>query len=178
MRDCIYLLIHNLVKFNKKFGLIAFLLVIFIGAVGGGVWYMRNNSNTPPAALASHCGLIIDGPAINSVTTFPVTIHGAIDNNYASTLGCAWTMFEGQAGTAQVYYWDQGNNNWQAVNTPFVIPVSNWMTLGPVAFAVTVNFNNNGLGLSSGNLMKVTFTEENPSGQGTADTLDWPLVLQ
>lgn len=171
-------------KFDRKIVLFISLL-IFICIIGGVFYYISKNPKTikdlsvqPPVTLYSHCGLIIDGPVANSTASFPVTIHGAVDNNNASTLGCSWTMFEGQAGTAQLYYWDQGNNNWQSVNTPFIIPVTNWMTLGPVPFSMTVNFNNGGLGLSSGNLMKITFTEENPSGVGTIDTFDLPLVLQ
>jgi len=175
-------------KFNKTYALFAVLLVIFIAGAAGGVWFFfMNRSNnsarilpttTPVVLSSSYCGLIIDGPNPNSINAFPLTIHGAVNNNNATALGCSWTMFEGQAGTAQLYYWDQGTNNWVATGTPSVIPVTNWMSLGPVPFVVIVNFNNGGLGLNSGNLMKVTFTEENPSGEGTPDSYDLPLVLQ
>lgn len=127
--------------------------------------------------LGSSCGLTINSPAANAHVSFPLTVTGTIDNTNSSALGCSWTMFEGQAGTAQLYFFDQGNNNWHVLGNPIIVPVSNWMTVGPVSFTIPVNFNNSGLGLSSGNPMKITFTEENPSG-ATPDTFDLPLVLQ
>ena len=123
----------------------------------------------------SHCGLTINYPTPTSTVSFPVTISGTIDNNNASTLGCSWTMYEGQAGTAQLYFLE--NNNWHQINTPFILHVSDWMTLGPVLFSVIINFNNNWIGLSSGTPMKIIFTEENPSGT-TPDTLTLPIILQ
>jgi hypothetical protein len=58
-----------------------------------------------------------------------------------------------------------------------IIHVANWMTTGPEPFTVSVVFNNTNAGFQPGTLMKVTFTEENPSG-AAADTFDFPLILQ
>ncbi len=176
-------------KFPRNYILFAVLLIIFIAGAAGGVWFFLANRTdnsakktsatpTPVVQSTSYCGLTIDGPAANSTNAFPLIIHGMVDNNNATALGCSWTMFEGQAGTAQLYYWSQNGSNWQALGNPVPVPVTNWMSLGPVPFAVTVTFSNGGLGLLPGNLMKVTFTEENPSGEGTPDSYDLPLVLQ
>ena len=133
--------------------------------------------NTNHSASASNCGLTINTPTPNSSAAFPFTISGTIDNTNASTLGCSWTMFEGHAGTAHLYDLNSSNNQWHAVGLDIPVTVSNWMTIGPTSFSLVVPFNNINAGLPSGTLMKVMFTEENPSGN-TADTLDLPLLLQ
>ncbi len=136
-----------------------------------------NNVNTAPKTGVSHCGLTINSPQPNSVihSNVPVNFSGVIDNTNSGANGCSWGMFEGQAGTAQLWHKDGGV--WGMINSPKIIKVTNWMTNGPIPFTVSVDFNNSGPGFASGLPMKVVFTEENPSG-GTADTLEFPLVFQ
>ncbi len=119
----------------------------------------------------NHCGLTINSPTANSKVSFPLTVTGTVNNNNSSTLGCSWTMFEGQAGTAHLYRW---NNGWQSVGNDIVLPVSNWMTTGPVSFSIAIP----NAGLSSGTNLKITFTEENPSDNPPVDTLDLFLSVQ
>ena len=58
------------------------------------------------AAVVSKCGLTIISPAPNTTisSNMPLVFSGVIDNSQAQTLGCQRGMFEGQAGTAQLYY--------------------------------------------------------------------------
>ena len=177
-------------KYNKSFAQIL-ILVIVLGALAiGGVVYFAGKSsapkndnnyfspttnNNPPdqqqPLSQSNCGLTINSPVASSSVPFPLVVTGTIDNNNSQSLGCSWTMFEGQAGTAQLYSW---SGTWNAVGSYIVVPVSNWMTTGPVSFSITIP----SAGLSSGTQVKINFTEENPSGNPPIDTLDLPLVVQ
>ena len=58
------------------------------------------------ASVVSKCGLTILSPAPNTAisSNVPLVFSGVIDNSQAQTLGCQRGMFEGQAGTAQLYY--------------------------------------------------------------------------
>lgn len=128
-------------------------------------------------AVVSKCGFSINSPALNSpiYSNTPLTFSGIVDNTNSQALGCNWTMFEGEAGIAQLYY--KNGNTWGPINTVKIIKVTNWMTAGPVPFTVSVNFNNSGPGFSNNTPMKVIFTENNPSG-ATPDTLEFPLVFK
>lgn len=137
-----------------------------------------NNTNTVHEVVMSPCGITITSPAPDSIihSNTPVVFSGVINNSNAATVGCSWTMFEGEAGTAQLWHKDGGV--WGKINSPQIIHVTNWMTTGPVPFTVSVSFNNSGPGFASGLPMKVVFTEENPSGEGIPDTIEIPLIFQ
>ena len=128
-------------------------------------------------SVVSKCGFSINSPALNSpiYSNTPLIFSGVIDNANYQTNGCRWTMFEGQAGTAQLYY--KNGNTWGPINTVKIIKVTNWMTAGPVPFTVSVNFNNSGPGFSNNTPMKVVFTEDDPSG-ATPETLEFPLIFK
>ncbi|MFA6397414.1 MAG: hypothetical protein WDK96_01020 [Candidatus Paceibacterota bacterium] len=183
---------------NKGFAPILIVLVVVALLVVGGVMYFSgknsdklaqdkdnvlntdnnlDNKDQGGIQTLSNCGFTINSPVPNSTisSNVPVVFNGVVDNTNYQTTGCRWTMFEGEAGTAQLYY--QNGNNWGPIGIINLIPVSNWMTLGPVPFTASVIFNNGGIGLQSGTLMKVVFTENDPSG-ATPDTLEFPLVLQ
>lgn len=123
------------------------------------------------------CGLKIYTPALHSaiLSNVPVIFSGVIDNTDSQSLGCQRTMFEWQAGTAQLYY--QNGTVWWPIGVPHIIQVDNWMTTGPEPFMVSIAFNNTNVWFQPGTPMKVVFTEENPSGW-TPDIFEFPLVLQ
>lgn len=133
-----------------------------------------NENPTPQLSYASHCGMTINSPAENATVAFPLQISGTVDNTTMSTLGCSWIMFEGQAGTAHLYYFS--NNAWHPIGQDTIVPVLNWMTVGPTNFTMTMPFTNT-LNLPSGTPMKIIFTEEDPAGNGNPDTLTLPLIL-
>ncbi len=126
-------------------------------------------------AGVSHCGMTITSPAKNAKITFPLTISGVVDNRDYAKLGCSWTMFEGEAGTAQIYYKGTPTSQWSRLGNPVVVPVLNWMTEGPVPFSVTLNFNNDGIGLGSTNPMKIVFTDNQQKDNTPATTLELPI---
>ena len=125
------------------------------------------------------CGLTVANPTNNSKVAFPLTVNGVVDNRNASKLGCSWTMFEGDAGTAQMYFrWlEHGVVRWSPVGQEAKMLVNNWMTTGPENFTATLNFNNEGIGLPAGTPMKVVFTEETGSGLPPIDTFELPFYL-
>lgn len=136
----------------------------------------EDNTKTTNAVI-SKCGFSINSPALNSsiYSNTPLTFSGVIDNTNYQTNGCRWTMFEGQAGTAQLYY--KNGNTWGTINTAKIIKVTDWMTAGPVPFTVVVSFNNTGPGFPNNTPMKVVFTEDYPSG-ATPDTLEFSLIFK
>ena len=177
---------------KHKGGGILFLILEIIGLlilVAGGYIYLRINN---PALLdklstfgnyikseevvkSGNCGLVVTSPIPKSSVTFPLVIKGVVDNSDREKLGCSWQMFEGQAGTAEIYFKD-GNNEWKKLGTTVPVPVENWMSV-KTFFSVSLNFNNEGIGLPTGTPMKVVFTEENASGIPPVDTYELPLVL-
>ena len=132
-----------------------------------------NNATPPPA---SHCGLTIDSPIANSSVSFPLTITGTIDNKNSNTTGCSWTMFEGQAGVAHLYDFNNGKT-WHAVGLNIPVKVADW-TAEATQFSVVIPFDNSNAGFIPGTPMKVVFTAENPSGSSSVNTLNLPLLLK
>ena len=161
-------------------GVIIALLVILVAA-GTYLYYNKAVAPTKPvddgSALAENCGLFVDSPKEGEAVSFPLTLTGRVDNTDAEARGCAWTLFEGQAGTAALSY--ETKDGWSLpVDTKPVMVTGDWMTTGPVPFTVTLNFNNSTEQFPAGYHFKVVFTEENPSGEGKVDTVEVPVVLK
>ena len=147
---------------NYQKGFIAPLLLIIIATIliGGGV-YVANytvpeqqpviasstqSANAAIAGTAGKCGLMIGSINANTKVSIPLTISGTIDNTKATTLGCAWQMFEGQGGTAELYYLNEGK--WVPIGGS-VIKVANWATT-TTTFTTTLNYTNTKIQLPTG----------------------------
>ncbi len=177
-------------KVHNRGGIITLLLeiiAILIILVGGYI-YLRINSNilngvvgkndgtkSNDVIISGKCGLLVTSHSPNEKVNFPITIKGVVDNSDRQSKGCAWQMFEGQAGVAQLYFKDT-NSEWQKLGALTPVPVENWMSTSTL-FSVGLNFNNEGIGLPAGTLLKVIFTEENASGMPPVDTFELPLVF-
>lgn len=118
------------------------------------------------------CGLTIFSHSVNSRVNFPLMISGVVDNTNMNTLECSWLMFEGQAGSAQLYY-KSPLDGWKPIGAQIPVPVQNWMST-KTTFMVT--FTNPIIDLVSGTELKVVFTEDNASGLPPIDTYELPLV--
>ena len=117
----------------------------------------------------------VESPVAGSAVSFPVTLVGSVDNSHLKA-GCpSWIMFEGQAGTASLYY--ETKNGWSLPTDTQPIKVADW-TSTSTTFSVTLNFDNKTEEFPSGYNFKVVFTEENPSGQGVVDSVEVPLTLK
>lgn len=135
---------------------------------GGCVSYKCiNNKCVPPTTTSP---ITVTSPSANSNVTFPLNVTGVINNTGTNQ----WQMFEGQAGNAQLYFYS--GSAWQTIGASPAIIVDDW-TAKKTNFHVTLNFNNDGVGLSGGTKMKIVFTAEDASGLGTANTFTLPVVL-
>jgi hypothetical protein len=128
-----------------------------------------------PVSVNGKCGLMVTSVAPNAQVSFPVTISGSINNSNSKTIGCSWQMFEGQAGSAQLFYSDR--NTWHQLGVSAPIKVADW-TAEKTSFTASLDFNNEKPGLPSGTQLKVMFTEENASGMPPVDTYDLPIMLK
>ena len=117
--------------------------------------------------------LEFDDPLWNSRITFPLVITGNVNNKSDN---CNWVVFEGQGGTAQIYY--QGETSWKKIGNESIIMIDNWTEEFP-KYEVDLNFNNSGIDLSSGHKLKIVFTSENVSGiPGKVSTIEVPVILK
>lgn len=128
----------------------------------------------PRKISSSRCGMAVISPEMNSVVSFPLNISVIVDNSNSATLGCAWTVFEGQAGVVSLI---DSNNN--VLGSNFLSTSNqNWMEnliAGlPVSFATTLNLT----AQPTAENLSLVFTEDNPSGQGTPDSLILPVLIQ
>jgi len=176
--------------------IIVLVVIIIVLAVALGYMYMRQNQpsaltqspdvtqtpatpdapirNMVPIAVhkAAACGPEISSIAPGAAVSFPLTVTGTIDNSS----GCRWQMFEGQAGTAMLYY-DYQDSGWKALGYGTPVKVDDW-TATTTSFSVTLDFNNGGIGIPSKTPMKVVFTAEDASGKDGAATSEFPITLK
>ncbi len=128
----------------------------------------NNNGNLVASNPIYKCGLTISSPLSNSPVSFPLSLSGAV-NNQASTDGCTWVLFEGQGGVVSVS---------DGVTTYATAPVSmvgDWMTNGPVNFNAILSPS---VTIPSGTPLTITFSEENPSGEGVNDSISFQVISQ
>lgn len=123
----------------------------------------------------THCALQVTSVKPYAEVTFPIEITGMIDNRNAQK-GCRWITFEGQAGTAQLYY-DNAGLSWDPIGKPETIDVGDWMS-PTTPFKVVMSYTNQGRGMKSGTKFMIRFHEEDPSGNTQGQMYDLPVVLK
>jgi hypothetical protein len=122
------------------------------------------------AQKAYHCGMTVDSPIPSASVSFPLTVTATV-HNAAATDGCRWTLFEGQAGTVALN--DQAGNTLMLL--PFMTTSGDWMTDAPVQFSATIA---PATAIPSGTPLTLVFTEEDPSGMNTPDTISVSVTAQ
>jgi len=168
---------------QKAWSVIA-LIIIFIVVGTAGFYIYYQNVMAPSGEIedlivvegtefAAKCGLVVETPSVGAAVSFPLTISGTINNSEEN--GCYWTMFEGQAGTAELFY--ETKDGYSLATDMQPIEVANWMSTS-TTFSVTLDFDNVNQGLPSGYNFKILLTEDNPSGEGIPDSLEIPVTLQ
>jgi hypothetical protein len=171
---------------SNKAGIIGVIVAILVIIVGAGTYLYYNRAMAPTQSeipegedtgmqFASNCGLTIDSPAVGADVSFPLTITGRINNSRADELGCAWTMFEGQAGLAELSY--ETKDGWSLPVDSKPIMVADWMTT-ETTFSVTLTYDNSVEQFPAGYNFKVVFSEEDPSGEGRGSRIELPVVLK
>lgn len=151
-------------------------LFLIIAVVLLGAFYIRNNKKAEAPVVddkkevaMSSCGLTVSSPLSNTTVAFPLSISAVVDNTNSASLGCGWTVFEAQAGVVKVMY---GTTQ---VGMGILSTTSNWMTSSPVPYTGAVTLSS---AVVSGTPLTLVIEEENPSGEGTPDTLVIPVVAQ
>jgi hypothetical protein len=128
-----------------------------------------NDTQNPVVVQPTYkCGMTVNGPLVNSTVAFPLVVTGIINNSTAND-GCTWVLFEGQGGTVTL---SSGATTYAVVPTMIA---GDWMTNGPVAFSATLSPQSP---IPSGAPLTLTFSEENPSGEGISDTFSYQVIAQ
>lgn len=130
-----------------------------------------NKVEAPTSALVrTGCGadhLTVTSPVSGSVVGQAIAVEAVVDNRDANT-DCSWTVFEAQAGTIEVR-----DAQGAVLGQGLLTTEEEWMTSEPVRYTGSVALT----AAPSGDLT-IVITEENPSGEGTPDTVAIPLVSQ
>jgi hypothetical protein len=167
---------------------IIYAVLAIIILIGGYIFFTRSKTTEEPTHILiptengtvvpnGLCGFSITSHGPNAKVDLSKTliIKGAIDNTDRETLDCAWTMFEGQAGTVQAFAKTNGQD-WKAIGKETPIPVEDWMTEKTV-FSVSVDIDTAQKNLGVGTALKLVFMEENPSGMPPVDEYQLPLSI-
>ncbi len=123
-----------------------------------------------PKIATEHCGLSVVSPNPNLPLSFPIAVVAIVDNTKMASLGCSWSVFEGQAGIVDVIDTVTG----VVVSSSPFLTKENWMTQNPVPYTATLNQPI----VAYGKNLKIRFTESDPSGKLPQDILEFPIVLQ
>ncbi len=138
-----------------------------------GDYRLEDNENSLSQTEGGDCDIKVGSIPPNSQVSFPLVIQGVIHN---SKKGCAWKMFEGQAGTAQLYF-NYNNQGWKSVGESVPVRIENNLPKLH-EFLMDLNFSNSGIGLPSGTPMKIIFTAENASGIAPSVPYEFPIILK
>jgi hypothetical protein len=129
---------------------------------------------TTSASLSGKCNFHIIYPTAGSRVSFPLTIKGIIDYPNPQKTGCLWNEIARNAGTAQLFY-NLNNYGWRSQGT--AVNIMTTAVGSTTDFSATLNFLNQGVGLPSGSLMKITFIE-NSFDNPNPDTFDFYVYLK
>ncbi|MEI6490872.1 MAG: hypothetical protein WCO16_03910 [bacterium] len=135
-----------------------------------------DTSNVTIQGTPKQCGPKVTSITENARVSFPISISGTI-NRYDKFKddSCSWSIFEGQIGSAQLYY-NYNNQGWKTVGLAAPVRITD-TALDLFAFSTTLNFNNGGIGLPYGTPMKIVFKDEDASGLGSRNKLEFSIIL-
>lgn len=138
---------------------------------------MPGQAASTPIAVTPNgtCGLLVTSHNISGKASLakPITVSGIVDNTKRETLGCSWTMFEGQLGSAHAYAFVNGA--WKSISKETPVPVANWMT-DKTTFSVEIAIDTGTMNIAEGTALRVVFTEDNPAAINPSKTYTLPLV--
>jgi hypothetical protein len=158
-------------------GILILALFVYVSTQKNPVQDTAPIATSTPTAVTPHglCGLVITSHNLNAKASVskPITISGIIDNTNSVANGCSWQMFEGQAGTAEVFAFVQ--NQWKSISKQTPVPVPNWMT-NKTTFTVEIGINTGTMNIVDGTPLKVLFAEDNVSEESPVDTYTFPLI--
>ncbi len=160
----------------KKLFLIVFLFAIFGCNSGKNA---KNQSDIKPTDLPNvkvtrtpdiNCnnkGFVVQSPSLDLGTGFPIHVEGVVDNRDVGS--CRWTVFEGQAGKVEVF--DKENN---LISEGVLKTVEDWMTDEPRNYKAVLNLQKAPVSKD----LRIIITEEDPSGEGLGERIEFPAILR
>jgi len=160
----------------KKLFFVVFLFTI-AGCNSGKI--TENYSETKQSSLpkievtrtpANNCdgkGFIVQSPNLDIGTSFPIYVEGVVDNRDSGE--CRWTVFEGQAGKVEAF--DTENN---LVSDGVLKTVEDWMTDEPRNYKAILNLHKAPVSRD----LKIVITEEDPSGGGLGEKIEFKAILK
>ncbi len=157
------------------------LFIVFVFAVLGcnSEKISKNNSDTKQSSLPkievtrtpnNNCGdkgFVVQSPNLDIGTSFPIYVEGVVDNREAGE--CRWTVFEGQAGKVEAF--DIENN---LVSDGVLKTVEDWMTDEPVNYKAILNLHKAPVSRD----LRIIVTEEDPSGEGMVEKIEFKAILK
>lgn len=160
--------------------LVILLIIVLVGwFLATHYSYVQNYWQSPfsialPSSRASTCGLTVAEPLPNTAISYVVPVDGTIDNSQSAALGCSWTMFEGQAGQAEIV--DASGN---VLAGPVPISVADW-TAASTTFSTQLDLTASASAgaLTEGTRLTIQLLPENPSGLAQITKLAIPVVLR
>lgn len=155
--------------FRQSKGLVIGIAVLVVFGI---LWFMplKKSGVAPAAILRAGCGaeyLSVETPVAGGAVSQTIEVKATVDNRKA-TPQCSWTVFEAQAGVVQIR-----DAQGAVLGQGMLTTQDDWMTSEPVHYTGSVVLS----ATPSGNVTLVV-TEENPSGEGTPDSVTLPLVAQ
>jgi hypothetical protein len=117
----------------------------------------------------SHCGLTVTYPVAGSTVNFPFIAIASVNNTNMQALGCSWTTFEAAAGPVRVM------SGITEVGMGVLSTTEFWMTANSVNYLGEITLTSD---VPPGTPLTLVFEEDNPSGEGTPDTLSIPIIAQ
>lgn len=163
---------------QKGFGTVGIILLIVIAVLVVAYFKFAKKTEAPVVTDSSsnkteekisNCGLTVNSPLNGASVSFPLTVTATVDNANAETLGCRWTVFEAQAAVIKVM------NGSEQIGMGILMADGEWMTTDPVNFTSNVTLS---APAPAGTFLTLVFEEENPSGEGTPDTIAVSVVAQ
>lgn len=112
-------------------------------------------------------GFVVQSPSLDLGTSFPIFVEGVVDNREAGS--CRWTVFEGQAGRVEVF--DVEDN---LVSDGVLKTIEDWMTDEPRNYKAILNLGKAPVSKD----LRIVITEEDPSGEGLGEKIEFPAVLR
>lgn len=152
-------------------------VVVVVSFVSYFLFYKNNKNPTEQntqqysSTPTTNCGLTVINVLPYTTHTLPLEITAIVNNTHRETLGCSWTVFEGQAGTIQIQ-----KENGENIGEPLLLTTksTSWMTDESSIYSTILET----LPDEFKGKINIIITEDNPSGEGTPKKIIVPVTIK
>lgn len=135
---------------SRSVTLFALFLIVCLGIIA---WFVKTNNRTPTSPTKPTCSAIsIVSPQAGNKVSYPLSISVIVDNSKS----CHWTVFEAQAGIAELT-----DSTGTFIGRTTLTTTDDWMLAKPIPYNGLISFSKTP---AKGNLT-LSIIEENPSGK-------------